>query len=319
MMATTMTEPHPSHHPDFDGEGDTVMSDPHDSIADSPSTTPSSYASSRHEDTDHDVPTTTTTPRGSGAGLTTPPNKPEPITKPHLFDLPRELREKIYAYSLSTPHIIPWPSANLRTHLAPQLLRVCKTIYHEATPVLYSHNCFQFHHPSDANMFLFNYNPDVIRANVKKVHLLIRDREVNSLWTQWISSTMPGRNLQDDYPNLTRLEIRLRSSFLREINGDISDRFKNHAWQGDRALRRLCLHLEERMVEGCRTSIVVHARLPSTDVKTLVVGFPTELGKVPQSRESKSLAFRTEFFLIEKCRVGLELEAIPGSERVAGP
>jgi hypothetical protein len=292
------------------------MSDPHDSMADSPSTSPSSYTSSRHEDTDHDIPTTTTTPRGSGAGLHSTPDKTTPITKPHFFSLPRELREKIYAYALSTPHIIPWPSATLRTRLSPQLLQTCRTIYHEATPLLYSLNGFQFHHPSDANMFLFNYNPEIIRANVKRIHLLIKDREVRNLWTFWLGSTMPGRSLGGDYPNLTRLDIRLRSSFLHALNGDLVDRYQR--WQGDRALRDVCLHLEQRAPPECQISIVAHTRLASADIRTLVENFPDDLGRVRQL--DRSVVFRSEWQAIHRSSVALEIEAVPGHDsRVLGP
>lgn len=310
-------------HPNFDGDGDIVMSDgPHDSIATSPSTNPSSYASSHHEDTDNDIPTTTTTPRGSGAGLHSIPDKQAPPTKPELFTLPRELRERIYTSALSTPHTIPWPSASLRTHLAPQLLRTCKMIYAEAAPVLYAQNGFQFTHPSDANMFLYNHNPDLIRENVKKIHLVIKDhRDVRNLWTYWLSSTMATRSLATDYPNLTTLDIRLRSDLIRTLNGDLVDRYKR--WHGDRALRDIDGALKEQAVEGCVVFVVAHTRMASTDLRLLVEAFPEgsspkleALSRV-QNRE-RSVVFRSGFLPMERCMVALEIEASE-STRVIGP
>lgn len=310
-------------HPDFDGEGDIVMSDgPHDSIATSPSTNPSSYASSRHEDTDNDMPTTTTTPRGSGAGLHSMPDKQAPPTKPELFTLPRELRERIYTYALSTSHTIPWPSLNLRTHLSPQLLRTCKMIYAEAAPVLYSQNRFHFTHPSDANMFLYNHNPDLVRENVKKIQLVIKDhRDVRNLWTYWLSSTMITRSLTFDYPNLVNLDIRLRSDLIRTLNGDLVERYKR--WHGDRALRDIDGALKEMAWKGCAVSVVAHTRLASTDLRILVEAFPegsspsSEALRRAQNRE-RSVVFRSGFLPMERCKVALEIEASE-STRVVGP
>lgn len=319
-MTTTMSRPP---HPDFDGEGDIVMSDgPHDSIATSPSTNPSSYASSHHEDTDNDMPTTTTTPRGSGAGLYNILNKQPPPIKPELFTLPRELRERIYTYALSTSHTISWPSLSLRTHLSPQLLRTCKMIYAEAAPVLYSQNRFQFTHPSDANMFLYNHNPDLIRQNVKKLHLVIKDhRDVRNLWTYWLSSTMATRSLTTDYPNLANLDIRLRSDLIRTLNGDLVDRYKR--WHGDRALRDIDGALKETAVKGCAVFVVAHTRMASTDLRVLVEAFPegsspsSEALRRVQSRE-RSVVFRSGALPMERCAVALEIEASE-STRVVGP
>ncbi|QDS77834.1 hypothetical protein FKW77_006253 [Venturia effusa] len=308
---------------DLDGEGDIVMSDgPHDSIATSPSTNPSSYASSHHEDTDNDMPTTTTTPRGSGAGLHNIPDKQAPPTKPELFTLPRELREKIYTYALSATHTISWPSLSLRTHLSPQLLRTCKMIYAEASPVLYSQNRFQFTHPSDANMFLYNHNPDLIRQNVKKILLVIRDpRDVRHLWTYWLSSTMPTRSLASDYPNLTDLDIRLRSDLIRTLNGDLVDRYKR--WHGDRALRDIDGALKQQTMDSCHVSVIAHTRLASTDLRLLVEAFPE--GSSPSSEalrrvpnRERGVVFRSGYLRMEICRVLLEIEASE-STRVVGP
>ncbi|KAE9982775.1 hypothetical protein EG328_010639 [Venturia inaequalis] len=322
-MTTIMTTHGQPAHPDFDGEGDIVMSDgPQDLIATSPSTNPSSYASSRHEDTDNDMPTTTRTPRGSGAGLHNIPDKQAPPTKPELFTLPRELRERIYTYALSTSHTIPWPSLNLRTHLSPQLLRTCKMIYAEAAPVLYSQNRFQFTHPSDANMFLYSHNPHLIRQNVKKVCLVIKDhRDVRNLWTFWLSSTMATRSLATDYPNLTNLDVRLRSDLIRTLNGDLIDRYKR--WLGDRALRDIDGALKETVVKGCAVTIVAHTKLATADLKVLVEAFPegsspsSEALRRAQHRE-RGIVFRSGVLPMEMCEVALEIEASEHT-RVVGP
>ena len=72
----------------------------------------------------------------------------------HLFDIPCEIRLKIYSelLVLAEPIVFVYdhgpPSPPLfrsqRDGLCPALLRVNKRIYHEASTLLYSHNRFQF-------------------------------------------------------------------------------------------------------------------------------------------------------------------------------
>lgn len=157
----------------------------------------------------------------------------------------------------------------------------------------------------------------MIRMNVKRLHLLIKDREVRNLWTFWLGSTMPARSLGGDYPNLTRLEIRLRSSFLHALNGDLVDRYQR--WSGDRALRDLCLHLEQRAPPECQISIIAHTRLASADIRTLVENFPDDLGRV-RHQGDRTVVFRSEWQSIHRSSVALEIEAVPGHDsRIPGP
>lgn len=129
-----------------------------------------------------------------------------------FFDLPRELRDRIYLHALASPFPFWWPSATPPKHnVAASLLRVSRQAYDEAAPVLYAHNKFLFTHPSDCNMFRVVSSPYSIK--ITAVYLRIREKDM-SLWTKYLSSKKQDRSMKADLPNLKMLWIFLRSGSL---------------------------------------------------------------------------------------------------------
>ena len=127
-------------------------------------------------------------------------NKPFPILR-----LPREIRDKIYKYSLSP--IIEFDITHIQWGLpvkdnpfkcpTPGLLRTSKQIYHEAVEVLYSKNIFTFDVPSALIAFQSQIGPE----NCKRVRQIciwaefpVRSREVRD------SKYLP-RSEYDKYPS----------------------------------------------------------------------------------------------------------------------
>jgi len=114
------------------------------------------------EDTTSTYSTRSSTHPPSSAAITSSEPEPELLPKSvaasPLFCLPHELRELIWSHCLVGQWPILWPSETNDTGLAVHLLRVCRTIYNEAAPILYSSNTLNFQHPSDANMFHWAHN-----------------------------------------------------------------------------------------------------------------------------------------------------------------
>lgn len=87
------------------------------------------------------------------------PELPDSVANSVLFTLPREIRDRIYSFSMTTQNFVPieWPPLSygvIPYGIQPQLLRTCRIIHEEVAPLLYSLNIMTFHHPSDANMFV---------------------------------------------------------------------------------------------------------------------------------------------------------------------
>lgn len=133
-----------------------------------------------------------------------------------LFKLPRELRDRIYAYALVSNQAIWWPCAKFEHGINLALLSTSRAIYREATEVLYRENRFMFLHPSDANMFRHTMSPAPSASLPGYPSLIttlcfrIRDRDVR-IWTGYLGSTMTSRSLLHDFPNLRHLWIFYRS------------------------------------------------------------------------------------------------------------
>lgn len=126
---------------------------------------------------------------------------------------------------------------------------------------------------------------------------------------------MPDRSLASDYPNLTILDIRLRSDLIRTLNGDLLERYKR--WHGDKALSELDGSVKEQARPGCQISIIAHTRMASADLRVLVKAFPEDLRMVRPRGEERAI-FRSEWRAKERCSVALEIEASE-STRVVGP
>ena len=160
-----------------------------------------------------DVPTHPLTPtRPRLPSLTqSAPSTQAPTDDPSfslLLSLPRELRDRIYAFTLTSPHPFWWqgqPSA--KYNVGVNLLRTNKQIYGEAAPLLYTANKFLFTHPSDCNIFRVVASPHA--ENINSVYFRIREKDLR-LWTTYLGSKSVDRSLKADLPKLKNLWISLR-------------------------------------------------------------------------------------------------------------
>lgn len=158
--------------------------------------------------------------RGGGdrdGALSDIPELPVSVAKSLLFNLPREIRDRIYTFCLASDYNAPveWPplpaAANVRSALLPQLLRTCKIIYTESAPILYSINCLTFHHPSDANMFVRAIASPIYTRYIGTLSFHIKAQDTR-LWMPYLTSTDRSRSLKADFPNVRELGVRYRSN-----------------------------------------------------------------------------------------------------------
>lgn len=143
---------------------------------------------------------------------------PESVAGSPLFMLPREIRDRIYVYCLTAQNGLPveWPplsgGACSFYALQPQLLRLCRIIYDETAPLLYSLNTMAFHHPSDANMFTRAIAaPALARNYLTSLSLHIKAADTR-IWMPYLTSGDAKRSLKSDFPRLRELGIRYRSN-----------------------------------------------------------------------------------------------------------
>ncbi|KAK0943874.1 hypothetical protein LTR29_004639 [Friedmanniomyces endolithicus] len=149
---------------------------------------------------------------------------PASVAHSHLFALPRELRDKIYAFCLTAQDdlSVEWPrlaGTNVAYSLEPQLLRACRIIYDEAGPLLYSLNTLTFHHPSDANMFVRAFaSASLSRRHIANLALHLKSADTR-LWMPYLTSTDAHRSLKADFPYLRELGVRYRSNRWNHSHG----------------------------------------------------------------------------------------------------
>ncbi|CAO2652386.1 Nn.00g006690.m01.CDS01 [Neocucurbitaria sp. VM-36] len=127
-----------------------------------------------------------------------------------LLSLPRELRDRIYTFALTSPSPFWWPNPSPVKHdhnVAPNLLRTSKQVYEEAVSIMYSGNKFLFTHPSDCNIFRVVASP--ASQNITSVYFRIREKDLR-LWTHYLGSKSQDRSLRADLPRLKSLWIFLR-------------------------------------------------------------------------------------------------------------
>jgi hypothetical protein len=125
-----------------------------------------------------------------------------------LLSLPRELRERIYAFTLTTPYPFWWPNqAPLKHTVGVSLLRTNKQVYEESVSILYSANKFLFTHPSDCNIFRVVASP--ASHHITCVYFRIREKDLR-LWTSYLGSKTSERSLKFDLPNLKQLWVFMR-------------------------------------------------------------------------------------------------------------
>lgn len=138
---------------------------------------------------------------------------PDSVADSLLFKLPREIRDRLYGFCLTTEGGVPmeWPTQWKMYGLQPQLLRTCRTIYEEAAPLLYTLNDMTFHHPSDANMFVRAISSPDFARDITSLCLHIKAQDTR-LWMPYLTSRDPSRSLKADFPSLRQLSIRFRSN-----------------------------------------------------------------------------------------------------------
>ncbi|OSS48849.1 hypothetical protein B5807_06750 [Epicoccum nigrum] len=125
-----------------------------------------------------------------------------------LLSLPRELRDRIYTYALTSPYPFWWPGqAPMKHHVSVNLLRANTQIYNEAVPVLYTENKFLFTHPSDCNVFRVVASPHA--EGIQSVYFRVREKDLR-LWTAYLGSKSADRSLKADLPALKNLWIFMR-------------------------------------------------------------------------------------------------------------
>ncbi|OAL56312.1 hypothetical protein IQ07DRAFT_497009 [Pyrenochaeta sp. DS3sAY3a] len=134
-----------------------------------------------------------------------------------LLSLPRELRDRIYTFTLTTPGPFFYPP-NPKHHpkhtvfnVGINLLRANRQVYEEAIPILFTSNKFMFVHPSDCN--IFRVVTSSFSERITKVYFRINKRDMR-LWTSYLGSKSPDRSLRADLPNLKSLWIFLRCGNL---------------------------------------------------------------------------------------------------------
>ncbi|KAL6156986.1 hypothetical protein ACJBU6_04563 [Exserohilum turcicum] len=130
-----------------------------------------------------------------------------------LLSLPRELRDRIYAYALVSKAPFWWPGTSPqspptdRRNAGVALLRTSKRVYNEAVDILYAHNKFLFTHPSDCNIFRVVAAPASL--NITSLYFRIKEKDLK-LWTAYLGSKHDDRSLKSDFPKLKNLWVFLK-------------------------------------------------------------------------------------------------------------
>ncbi|KAJ4410037.1 hypothetical protein N0V91_002046, partial [Didymella pomorum] len=125
-----------------------------------------------------------------------------------LLSLPRELRDRVYTFALTSPYPFWWPGqAPMKHNVGVGLLQTNKQVYDEAAPVLYTGNKFLFTHPSDCTVFRVVASRHA--EGIHSVYFRIREKDL-PLWTKYLGSKREDRCLKHDLPNLKSLWIFLR-------------------------------------------------------------------------------------------------------------
>jgi hypothetical protein len=151
-------------------------------------------------------------PSGSNPVAAPPaPSLPAPSLDPSfslLLSLPRELRERIYTFALTSAYPFWWPSqAPIKHNVGVNLLQANKQVYQESVSILYSANKFLFTHPSDCNIFRVVASP--ASHHITCVYFRIREKDLR-LWTSYLGSKTAERSLKVDLPKLKHMWIFMR-------------------------------------------------------------------------------------------------------------
>ncbi|KAH9819873.1 hypothetical protein Tdes44962_MAKER00862 [Teratosphaeria destructans] len=188
------------------------------------------------------------------------PELPENVAESLLFRLPREIRDRIYAFALTSQDLpVEWPplpGMTLKYGIQAQLLRTCRIMHREAAPLLYSSNRLMFHHPSDANMFVRALaDPVLARKCVQHVSLQIKAGDTR-LWMPFLTSTREERGLKADFPGLRQIEVRYRGN---RWNQHQSIEQNLQSWNDDMRLGEI--------VDGLRNMYLIGIGKPLVDME----------------------------------------------------
>lgn len=156
------------------------------------------------------VPLTPTRPRQHSVTQSAPPTQAPTADAAFslLLSLPRELRDRVYTFALTSPFPFWWPGqAPMPHHVGVSLLQTNKQVHDEAAPVLYAGNKFLFTHPSDCTVFRVVASRHA--ESIQSVYFRIREKDL-PLWTKYLGSKKEERCLKHDLPNLKSLWVFLR-------------------------------------------------------------------------------------------------------------
>ena len=140
------------------------------------------------------VPARTRTP------TTRPPTPPSSATSSPFMDLPGELKNRIYFYSLVKPDNVEITVLNWPTH-QPALLKTCKQIRHEALSIF--------------------YNENKISANIDDWSPAVKNA-CHDLWARYELKTAQFSHYFTGNPNWENLLAWLKAFYLGDMKG-ISD------------------------------------------------------------------------------------------------
>lgn len=216
----------------------------------------------------------------------------------NFLGLPRELRDKIYYYTLARQQTFCWPSKRNTANLCPALLATCKQIYQEATPVLYTANSFAFAHPSDCCVFRWLMDHNHARA-ISKVTFRIAERDLR-LWATYIEANNTIRSLAHDLPNIKLLYLHLRQNWW---NNNVGPEQNLKVWHLNRHLKQICVLLRQRTT--AEVVVVCSVRIPDGHFDHIKAAYP----ELIESRDSGSLM--TQAIEMHSAKVMLELVAQP--------
>lgn len=184
-----------------------------------------------------------------------------------LFRLPRELRDRIYAHLLTAPTALLLPSDAQSLHLTPALLRTCRQLYSEATPLLYSLNRFTFAHPSD--LAAFRSLSDALHSPaLTSVALRVRERELR-LWKRYLEGADRSYCVAADLPHVRHLVVFLRQGWWSAAT-DVEANLR--AWLQNARVRALCKELEGRLPRAAEVTVVSSVRVPEPHFEALARG-----------------------------------------------
>jgi hypothetical protein len=233
----------------------------------------------------------------STSDILTPCSYTAPL--PPILRLPLELRERIFYFALKQDRPISWPHSEER-NIPVSLLRTCKKIYQQASVTLYEQNVLLFRHPSDCNMFLYSFNPELVHE-CRRLLFHITDREV-ALWTNYLSSSHTYRSLLHDYPHLEEVYIVLRSSIsLGSPHHNLLEAYKK--WKTSKALINLCRGLKSQ--DHSFTTKVLFVRFASrNDTEVLLRECADHFDIHPKKTPGPRL--RTYWETMENCKIALD-------------